>query len=85
MIFNDFLHCSNRKHKILSNSINEHNFLLLSFMFSFTHTFATLVNILKDTVRVLTMLGWAKINEEFQESPNFKKVPSTNSKVTPGF
>jgi hypothetical protein len=30
--------------------INEHNFLLLSFMFSFTHTFPTLVNILKTTV-----------------------------------
>ncbi len=45
-IFNDFLHCSGRKHNILPKSINEHNFLLLSFMFSFTHTFPTYWRIL---------------------------------------
>jgi hypothetical protein len=49
-IFNDFLHYSSRKQKNLPKSINEHNFLLLSFIFSFTHTIPTLVNILKTTV-----------------------------------
>jgi hypothetical protein len=49
-IFNDFLHWSDRTCKTLPKSINEHNFLLLCVMFSFTHTFKTLVNILKNTV-----------------------------------
>ncbi len=49
-IFNDFLHWSGRTYKILPKNINEHNFLLLCVMFSFTHTFKTLVNILKNTV-----------------------------------
>ncbi len=51
-IFNDFLHWSGRTYKNLSKSINEHNFLLLCVIFSFTHTFKTLVNILKNTVFV---------------------------------
>ncbi len=49
-IFNDFLHWSGRTYETLPKSINEHNFLLLWVMFSFTHTFKTLVNILKNTV-----------------------------------
>jgi hypothetical protein len=53
-IFNDFLHWSGRTYQILPQSINEHNFLLFCVMFSFTHTFKTLVNILKNTVRVIS-------------------------------
>jgi hypothetical protein len=50
MTFNDFICSTNRTHKNLSKSINEHKFSLLSFMFSFTLNLPTLVNILKTTV-----------------------------------
>ncbi len=63
-IFNDFLHWSGRTYQILPKSINEHNFLLLCVMFSFTHTFKTLVNILKNTVLRFykhVMIEWLKI------------------------
>ncbi len=57
IIFNLFICPTNRTHKNLSKSINEHKFSFLSVMFSFT--LPTLVNILKNTVQYSSI--WRRI------------------------
>jgi hypothetical protein len=65
MIFNEFIDCSIRVHKILPKTINEHKFSLLSIMFSLA--LIALVCILKNTVYMLKYVGRRKESKNITE------------------
>ncbi len=77
MTFDYFICSTSRTQKILSKSVNEHKSSLFSFMFSFSLTLPTLVNILKNTVLWKT-LACAIIQNRISGSFN---IPSRNQRL----